>query len=650
MDLMTLLAKLTLDKTQYDQGLDEAEKDAKNLNIATPVIPKTDNSQFKEGLEEAEDTGNWFKEVMSGVWEGVKDAIVATGIMALVTGIIGQMKQGISLAINGGKEIADNSKNLGISTKAYQEYEYALKKSNLSMKDLSKSMTTLENVMGGKYTDKQAKWLENLGIDAENATSKGQLLEDVMTSLASYNGSDKGAIINWLFGSNENWDGYFDQTNAEIDALKQEAEKLGLVMSDESINNAVEFTEASERLSNTLEGIKLSFGESILPLLTDAIKKVEMIVSFFGGKDTSLSERYKESDKAFAKELLTIEGTSEAAETLADKLIAMGDTSKMTAEQYEIWKGTADALIDLVPTLGDVIDTETGKINANSEGIKENIKQWENLAKQKALQELKEEKYRMLVESNQQLIDKNVDLNVKEAEAAEKKAMAIEKANELMSKNSTISAKFQSAFGQDTITDWSQVQWLEMATQHYTGFGELNQYINDFIAANQEAVNAGEDVKTLTEQLEEGKRQYEAWLASAEELYGIPSSEADNATESVKRFGEELDKLPLDKTVHIHAIYDDGTEYRPHAIGSAYIPFDNYPALLHRGEKIMTATDARRDEQSGRLSTDFEDRVIAAIRMGMADAQVTAVVTDKQVAKGSNRYNGNEMDARRFNP
>lgn len=649
MDLMTLLAKLTLDKQQFDDGLKEAEKDANDLDIAKPVIPKPKTDEFKQGLDEAEETGNLFKDVMSGVWEGVKDAIVATGVIGIVTGIVGQMKQGIELAIHGGKEIADNSKNLGISTKAYQEYEYALQKSNLSMKDLTKTMTTIENVRGGKYTKEQAEWLKELGIEAEKATSDGQLLDEVMTSLANYNGSDKGAIINWLFGSNANWNGYFSQTEEEINAIKKEAESLGLIMSDKSIQNAVEFNETTERLSKTLEGIKLSFGETILPLLTDAVKEVEKIVAFFvGSNDKSIAQMSKESEKAFAEELLTIEGTSVAAETLVDKLLAMGDTSKMTAEQYEIWKGTAKKLIDLVPSLSEVINTETGEITANSDEIKENIRQWENLAKQKALQTLKEEKYQILVGKNQELIDKSVDLNVKEAEAEEKKAEAIKKANELMSKNATISSKFRGTFGQEEITDWSQVQWLQYATQHYTGFGELNGVIDAYVKANQEAVNAGEDVQTLTEALEEGKRDYEAWLKTAEELYGIQSDQAKGATDEIINYIQQLKQVPSDVYTTIHQAYE--VKGYTHATGANYIPYDNYPALLHRGERVLTATEARKGTGSDIDYTRLEDKIVEAIRVGMADANVTAVVTDRQVAKGSNRYNGNELDSRRFVP
>ena len=65
MDLFSLLAKLTLDKTEYDKGLEDAEKKAQDLTIPTPQIPKVETKEFTSSLKDAEEEGNIFKEVMS---------------------------------------------------------------------------------------------------------------------------------------------------------------------------------------------------------------------------------------------------------------------------------------------------------------------------------------------------------------------------------------------------------------------------------------------------------------------------------------------------------------------------------------------------------------------------------------------------------
>ena len=41
------------------------------------------------------------------------------------------------------------------------------------------------------------------------------------------------------------------------------------------------------------------------------------------------------------------------------------------------------------------------------------------------------------------------------------------------------------------------------------------------------------------------------------------------------------------------------TELRSHATGLGYVPYDNYPALLHQGERVLTANEARAQDRAG---------------------------------------------------
>ncbi len=37
----------------------------------------------------------------------------------------------------------------------------------------------------------------------------------------------------------------------------------------------------------------------------------------------------------------------------------------------------------------------------------------------------------------------------------------------------------------------------------------------------------------------------------------------------------------------------------PHAFGLNYVPYDEYPALLHQGERVLTAAEARMMDRGG---------------------------------------------------
>ena len=629
MDLMSLLAKLTLDKTEYDKGLEDAEKDANNLNLPTPKLPKVDNTDFDEGLSKAEENGNIFKDVMTGVWEGLKSSIATAGIVGAVMGVVGAMRQGIDMAIENGDAIKKGAANLGISTKAYQEYEYALGKSGLKIKDLSTAIKRMDELKGGKeLTDDQKKFVEELGISAEEAADKEQLLGDIMKSLAGYTGDDKGRIIDWLFGSNQNWESYFSQTASEIEKLKSDAKDMGLIMSDDAIDNASEFKDATEEISNRIESIKRSFGESVLPMLTDAVKMVAKIVTFFSGGEKSLSEIFAGDDKELADQLSTIEGTGAAAESLADKLLKMGDTAQMTEQEYAIWKGTAKELISLVPSLGEVIDLESDQINANSAEIKENIKQWQELAKQKAVQATKEKKMQEVTEKNQELIQKSIEANKLAADAEGERKKALEGINGVLQK-----------YGMETLGENATSEDVTAAKQKLmesaTDDSQLSQILSDWSAVagewtkvNNEAKAAEVQAADLQKQLDDAVKEYDDWVAAIDRLYGTADNDAQTATDQAKELKEAIDSIPDYKRITIQE-----ERMGSYAIGSAYIPYDQ-PAMLHRGERILTATENRRGERSQPDFSGLEDKIIDAIKAGMDGVEVNSyldgdLVTDK---------------------
>lgn len=89
-----------------------------------------------------------------------------------------------------------------------------------------------------------------------------------------------------------------------------------------------------------------------------------------------------------------------------------------------------------------------------------------------------------------------------------------------------------------------------------------------------------------------------------------------------------------------------------HAKGAWDIPFDNYPALLHRGETVLTASQARRYKEG---SSDIDMNalvvgVVGAVREGMDGAQVNSYMDSTRVTNKTNSVTGNRLMARRFAP
>lgn len=653
-----------------DSGFTEGIEDANEAEVDDPDTPSLDldTDDFETKISAAEESGSTFGDTISQVFEKVKGAIITSGIVGTLAGIATYLSRGATMAGATGDAIDKQSQAMNLSAEAYQEWDYALKLAGTDIAALQRGMKNWQQQIGSgsKAEEELQENFEKLGINAEEAFEKiksgenlDDLLDQALSALADYTGDDKGAIQEALFGKNSTGlNALLNQTSSEIEAIKEDAHDLGIIMSDEDVKNAAAYTDAITNLQEATKGLQEALGASLLPMVTDAANKLATIVAFFNPrtKNSTLAEMFEDSEDEFAEQLIEIEGTGAAAETLADKLLAMGDTSKMTAEQYAIWKETAESLIELVPSLGSVIDTETGKINANSEEIKENIKQWENLAKQKALQTLKEEKYSAIVQKNKELIDQTVEANNLAADAEDARVKSIDNINAVLTKYGMEGLE-KTATSEDVYAAQRELNAMYAGDENKLSevSTAMASAVSEWASANQKANEAQAKVDTLTEQLEEGKQEYEDWLKTAEEMYGTLEADADdsttsvnNASTSVQTLIDKLNAVPSSKSVDIVINYlTTGAHAMSHAIGSEYIPYDNYPAILHRGEKVLTATEARQESSSNDYS-GMEESIVAAIKSGMEGATVTSYLNGKDITDVVNRNNTNDLKSRRY--
>ena len=633
MELLNLVAKMTLDASEYEKQLadlvatqtpvppitvtpiwDEKEynkfiEDSKKSGDFN-VTPTVDTTEYKKGLKEAEEETNWFREVMKGAWQGIKDAIVVTGITGVLSGIVNYLRQGINLAIKDGKAIEAGAKNMQLSIRAYQEWDYVLGKSNMSVKDLNKAMTEMDSIRAGSASEEKIKYLQKLGISAEKATSgmmsAETLLDSVIKGLADYQGTDKGAIIDAFFGKSANWTGYFSQTSTEIEGLKKEAESLGIIMSDESVKNAKEFQDASDRLNDRLESIKRSFGEGILPIITEAVNKLMMIVDFFNGQDKrTSSEKFADLDAKYESQISDIKATGITAKALAQTLLDMGDTSTMDARNLAVWQGTANALIEMIPTLSGVIDVENGTISDSVEGISELIDQYTELSKATAYQTSLSEREAIIAQKENKLTEEATKANEKLAEAEGNRNLAIDAFNAVLKKYEgdktdllgydatveDITARQLSAIGRAGENSYISSELAEAAKP-------LTQAINDANAARAE-------VEKLTTDIDEGKVKLDEFVEKEGAIYESISGTAQAAITDVGTVTSMLGEIPSDVYTTIHII-TDGEKPEGFAKGSWNVPYD-MPAYLHSGEMVLTKSQARRyRDGEGGGGVDYE--------------------------------------------
>ena len=168
-----------------------------------------------------------------------------------------------------------------------------------------------------------------------------------------------------------------------------------------------------------------------------------------------------------------------------------------------------------------------------------------------------------------------------------------------------------------------------------TDDSQLSQILSDWSAVagewtkvNNEAKAAEVQAADLQKQLDDAVKEYDDWVAAIDRLYGTADNDAQTATDQAKELKEAIDSIPDYKRITIQE-----ERMGSYAIGSAYIPYDQ-PAMLHRGERILTATENRRGERSQPDFSGLEDKIIDAIKAGMDGVEVNSyldgdLVTDK---------------------
>lgn len=658
--------ELDLNTEPFYTAISEAEStDVTDLD--SPSID-LDHSGFDTGLSEVMDGASLFSVDISDIFAGIKEHIMLGAAALGVTTLVNDLSEAVDLARSLGDNVDKSSRAMSLSTDAYQEWSHILDINGANITDLNRGLMNMRKLMGGgEVTKEVSEAFGALGIDVdhvnESFTSTEGLLEYVIKKLADFKGTDadRDLIAQTLFGrGGTKLNALFDGTSEDIDELKRQAHELGLVMSEEEVANAAAYNDSLTNFNGAIKGFKTAIVADILPGLTEVYNKLAVLVAFFNPRthSNSLADMFKESDEQLSEQLVDIEGTSAAAEKMIDKLFSMGDATKLTAEQQAEWKATADWLLTNIPSLSSVIDLDTLSIKGNKEEVAETIKQWKLLAIERAKQTALQEHYNAVAKKTQEWLEKEAEVAQLEAEYEKQKAeaetlarrdfnaMPEDKQQALANRfgvnvNELTSGQIQAALSPAN-SEWgfsyyASEELKKSWAQGSTAMESTAEKIKD----------AKEEADSLKQEVEQGEKDLETYDTAITKVVNGLISSAQDATEEVTDLQTALDNLPDEKTVVITT-----TTGNSHAKGSAYIPFDNYPALLHRGEAVLTASEARRyreGEGNGGINTGLLAEVVErAIREGMAGVSVNSYLSGKDITDDVSRNTGRQLKARRF--
>lgn len=237
MDVFDLYAKISLDTSGYDAGLQNASNTTKSFG-----------SRLGSGLKSAAKLAATAFTAISGA------AVAATGAF-----------------ISGAKEVAeygDNidkmSQKMGMSAEAYQEWDAVMQHSGTSMETMKAGMKTLANAV-----ENGNEAFKRIGLTQEELAKMSQ--EDIFA--ATIEGlqnvedvTERTYLAGQLLGRGATELGALLNTSAEeTQAMRDRVHELGGVMSDEAVKASARFQDNLQDMKTAMSGIKRAITSDLLP-------------------------------------------------------------------------------------------------------------------------------------------------------------------------------------------------------------------------------------------------------------------------------------------------------------------------------------------------------------------------------------------------
>lgn len=355
MDLFNLFAKISLDTSEYEEGLEKSEKQASSFG-----------DKLKTGLKTAGKVG-----------------AAAVGAIAAGTAAMGTaMVKGAGEVAAYGDNIDKMSQKMGISSTAYQEWDAILQHSGTSIDGMQRGMMTLS-----KAAETGSEAFAKLGLSQEDVASMNQeeLFAATIKGLQGMEeGTERAVLAQQLLGGAAKELGPLLNTSAEeTEAMRKRVHELGGVMSEDAVKAAAAYQDSLQDMTTSFDGLKRGLFANFMPGITEVMQGITDIFSGnpdsgVGKVSTGISNLIKRISEGMPKimqiggkiveglaraimdNLPTIfsEGASILGELARGIIVSLPELIKTGLSIIvELASSIAAAIPDLIPTIVEVVVT-----------------------------------------------------------------------------------------------------------------------------------------------------------------------------------------------------------------------------------------------------------------------------------------------------
>lgn len=209
---------------------------------------------------------------IASAFGGLRTAMVALSGTFAAGGLAAFAKSGINVADNLGKM----AQQVGASVESLSALQYTAKLSNVSVEQLSGGLRQLaKNAADTQAGTGEARTaFQALGIAVTDAAGRLKSTDALLVEIAEKfagmeDGAGKTALAMRLFGdAGAQLIPMLNSGSKGLADFRREAERLGVVMSTDTAKAAEQFNDNMTRLQSSMDGLKFSLAETILPTLT----------------------------------------------------------------------------------------------------------------------------------------------------------------------------------------------------------------------------------------------------------------------------------------------------------------------------------------------------------------------------------------------
>lgn len=263
MDIFDLFAKITLDSSEYEKGLEQSE-------------------------EKASGFGSRIASFFGGAAKGI--ATIGTAAVGAVTAasaaVTGALVSNVGSVAAYGDNIDKMSQKMGLSIEAYQEWDAVMQHSGTSMEAMKASMKTLANA-----AESGSDAFEALGISQEAIAnmSQEQLFEATIAALQNVEDeTTRTYLAGKTLGRGATELGALLNTSAEdTQAMRDRVRELGGVMSEDAVKAAAAYQDSLQDMQTAFSGVSRGLIQEFLPSMTTIMDGLTEI--FAGDSDAGIA-------------------------------------------------------------------------------------------------------------------------------------------------------------------------------------------------------------------------------------------------------------------------------------------------------------------------------------------------------------------------